>query len=58
MKKYFIIWEIDIEAENAVEACRQALDIQRDKESMATVFSVFEEDSTDMTYVDLSEEQS
>lgn len=33
-------WEIDIEARTAREAARRALGIQRDPESIATVFDV------------------
>ncbi len=40
MAHYRVKWEIDIEADTAQEAAQQALDIQRDAESTATVFHV------------------
>jgi hypothetical protein len=40
MKTFHILWEIDIEAETAEEACRKALAIQRDPQSISTVFDV------------------
>ncbi|MGH2510639.1 MAG: hypothetical protein ACRDHZ_24970 [Ktedonobacteraceae bacterium] len=41
-KHYRVRWEIDIDAASSEEAARQALDIQRDPESTATLFDVFE----------------
>lgn len=38
--KFKVSWEIDIEAGTAEQAARQALAIQRDPESTATVFEV------------------
>lgn len=40
MNEYRVIWEIDIEAETPREAAQQALDIQRNGDSIATVFTV------------------
>src|SRR5436305_520123 len=40
MKPYRVTWVIDVEAENEQEAARQALAIQRDPHSSATVFEV------------------
>lgn len=40
MNSYRVVWEIDIEADTPEDAARQALDIQRDKNSEATVFLV------------------
>jgi len=40
MYTYRVTWEIDIEAEYAEQAARKALAIQRDAESIATVFTV------------------
>lgn len=37
---YRVSWSIDIEAESPLEATREALAIQRDPESIATVFDV------------------
>jgi hypothetical protein len=43
MKQYLVKWEIDIYAETAEEAARQALKIQRDPDSIATVFTCKEQ---------------
>ena len=40
MKSMKVRWDIDIEARTAEEAARKALDVQRDPESIATVFEV------------------
>lgn len=40
ISEYRVIWEIDIEADNLKEAVREALRIQRDPESTATIFKV------------------
>lgn len=40
MTNYLVRWEIDIEADSPVEAAREALRIQRDVGSEATVFEV------------------
>lgn len=42
--EYHVIWEIDLEADSPVEAAREALRIQRDPSSRATVFDVIERD--------------
>ncbi len=55
MNHYFVTWEIDIEAENPREAAEKALEIQRDPESTATCFQVFDEDGEE-THIDLMEE--
>lgn len=40
MNTYRVIWEIDIDAENEVEAAQKALQIQRDSNSEALFFDV------------------
>jgi hypothetical protein len=44
MTTYVVEWYIDIEADSPEDAARQALAIQRDPNSTATVFSVFDHD--------------
>lgn len=39
---YKVLWEIEIEAGSHEEAAKEALDLQKDPDSMATVFSVQE----------------
>lgn len=43
MNDYLVQWEINIVADTAEDAARQALAIQRDPTSHATVFDVFAE---------------
>jgi len=38
--EYHIKWEIEVEADSPLEAVQEALRIQRDPESMATIFEV------------------
>lgn len=40
MPEYRVSWYIDIYADSEVEAAKEALEIQRNKESIATVFDV------------------
>ena len=40
MTNYLVTWTIDIEAETPDDAAKLALQIQRDPESIATVFEV------------------
>jgi hypothetical protein len=40
MNTYKVTWAIDIDADTTEEAARKALAIQRDPESIATVFRV------------------
>ena len=47
-----VVWEIDVDADSAREAAEKALRIQRDPDSIATVFDVVEKDGT--TRIDLS----
>lgn len=42
MKSYRVRWEIDIEADSPEEAAQEALAIQRDEDSIATVFNVID----------------
>jgi hypothetical protein len=52
---YRVTWEIDIEADSALEAAEEALEIQRRPDSIATVFTV--RDETDqLVIVDLDDD--
>lgn len=42
MTSYLVRWDIDIEADTPQEAAKKALEIQRDPQSIATCFTVFE----------------
>ncbi len=44
-KNYYVVWDIDIDAENEMDAARQAKAIQLDPMSTANVFLVY--DNTD-----------
>lgn len=55
MTHYLVEWSIDIEADSAEEAARQALEIQRNPASMATVFRVYDdflEETVDLYAID------
>ena len=41
--QYRVVWEIDLDAESFEDAAQQALNIQRDSESIATCFIVTDE---------------
>jgi hypothetical protein len=53
---YRVSWEIDVEAEDPMEAAQQALDIQRDPDSTATVFRVRHSVSKEASTIDLLDE--
>ena len=52
LKTYRVVWEIDIDAEDPEDAAKQALEIQRDRSSEATFFSVRSPEG-DITQIDL-----
>ena len=54
MPEYHVTWEIDLTADSPREAAEQALAIQRDPNSTATVFDVVDEDGN-AERVDLEE---
>lgn len=55
MTDYRVIWKIDIEADSALKAAQEALEIQRDKDSIATVFKVIEKRSCEEWEVNLED---
>jgi hypothetical protein len=55
MTEYHVTWTIEVEADSALDAAEQALDIQRDPDSWAVVFEVRE--NTPTTTVDLRGEK-
>jgi len=55
MPDYVVEWQIELRAENPQEAAQEALDIQRDSGSLATVFNVIQPGGT-ICRVDLEEE--
>ncbi len=54
MTDYSVEWRIEIPADTPEEAARQALRVQRDPGSMATVFHLYTEDAAEAIEVDLS----
>ena len=44
--QFLVTWKINIEAESSEDAAKEALKIQRDSESIATVFEVTFPDGT------------
>lgn len=56
MKRFLVMWEIDIYADTAHAAAQQAHDLVRKPDTMATVYQVIEHDSGgDCQIVDLNE---
>lgn len=53
MNHYLVTWEIELDAETPEEAARKALEIQRDPNSIATVFDVVDENAI-ATRVDIT----
>ena len=56
MNRYFVTWEIKVDADNPREAAEEALKIQRDPQSSATVFRVTDEAGTVFT-IDLEDDE-
>ena len=54
--EYHVMWEIDIKADSPEEAARIALDIQRNPESAATVFTVTDEEDEMMKIDPIADE--
>lgn len=53
LNRYRVSWSIDLEAASANDAAQQALAIQRNPESIATVFEVFDDEGTHIARIDL-----
>jgi len=52
-RPYSVTWSIEIDARTPEEAARKALEIQRDPNSLATVFGVRDESTGQEVTVDL-----
>lgn len=50
---YKVMWEIELEADTAEDAARQALNIQRDPESIALLFDVENTETGELDLIDL-----
>jgi hypothetical protein len=57
MNKYRVTWTIDTEAESEREAAEYALNVQRDPESIATVFDVYNDEGSDPVRIDLTPQE-
>lgn len=55
MSMYRVIWEIDIDADDPVQAAKIAEGIQRDPQSIANVYAVID-NAGDMHIVNLEEQ--
>ena len=55
MASYLVQWEIDIDADDQVDAAIDAMLIMQDKHSEALYFKVIEQSTGHLTDVDLSE---
>jgi hypothetical protein len=54
-KFYHVVWEIDLYAQSPRDAAKEAQAIQQDKDTVATVFDVTEEDGNKIVRIDLGE---
>ena len=54
---FCVHWELDVEATNPREAARHALDVQRNPESIATVFDVRYPSGFEIAQVDLEDDK-
>lgn len=45
LHEYHVIWEIDVDATSYRQAAKEALEVQRDPDSTATVFDVYRIDT-------------
>jgi hypothetical protein len=52
--EFHIVWTIDLDAESPIEAARLALKMMRDEHSTATVFTVVNSETKQVTQVDLT----
>jgi hypothetical protein len=52
--EFFVTWEIEVNAENPVEAAKLARAAQLNLDTRSTVFQVFSEDTEDPSLVDLT----
>ena len=55
-KTYTVIWRMTVNARNRREAAELAREIQLDKDSIATVFDVYQVDARDTIEIDLMKE--
>lgn len=55
-KTYYVTWSIEVEATSPKVAAEMALEIQRDPESIATVFMVYDENGA-VTRIDAFEHE-
>jgi hypothetical protein len=51
--EFHVIWKIDLEADSPLEAAELALKMMRDQNSTATVFTVVDSDTKQVTQVDV-----
>ena len=55
MPDYVVRWEIDITADSPREAAKEALEIQRDSQSIAMAFDVIDDATSVTNYIDLED---
>lgn len=53
---YHVNWEIELDAESPVDAARKALAVQRDPQSLASVFVVTDEEG-ELHHIDLADQE-
>jgi len=55
MPSYYVSWDIQVDADSPEDAALQALGIQQDHESIATVFTVVDEETNAAAVIDADE---
>lgn len=55
MTRYLVTWEIDVWADNPIDAAVEALAAQRNHQSTATAFDVIRAEPFEVTHVDLED---
>ena len=53
MTSYLVRWEISLDADSFEDAALRARSIQRDRDSVATIFDVIDEDTREGVTIDL-----
>jgi hypothetical protein len=58
MKRYLVIWEIDIEADSAEEAVREAVELLDETEAAIWTFVAVDDETKERTTVELVEPEN
>jgi len=56
MPEYRVVWEIELEADHPLDAAKEAFSAMQDPDSLASVFTVMDQETGQKTLVDLKSE--